>query len=65
MNSDKDAPPIRIIVADGEEDVTIKVLVCGIMYNQLLVNNIGLTSGNTVLLVELPTDICPIHEFML
>ena len=25
MNSDKDAPPIRIIVADGIEDVTIKV----------------------------------------
>nr|AGT16294.1 pyruvate dehydrogenase [Saccharum hybrid cultivar R570] len=25
MNSDKDAPPVRIIVADGEEDVTIKV----------------------------------------
>lgn len=25
MDSDKVAPPIRIIVADGEEDVTIKV----------------------------------------
>ncbi|TVU37619.1 hypothetical protein EJB05_10944 [Eragrostis curvula] len=25
MNSDKDVPPVRIIVADGEEDVTIKV----------------------------------------
>ncbi|CAN6185126.1 unnamed protein product [Urochloa humidicola] len=25
MNSDKDIPPVRIIVADGEEDVTIKV----------------------------------------
>lgn len=25
MNSDKDAPPVRIIVADGIEDVTIKV----------------------------------------
>jgi hypothetical protein len=25
MNSDKDPPPIRIIVADGLEDVTIKV----------------------------------------
>lgn len=27
MNSDKDVPPVRIIVADGEEDVTIKVLI--------------------------------------
>lgn len=26
MDSDKVAPPIRIIVADGLEDVTIKVL---------------------------------------
>ncbi|CAA6653947.1 unnamed protein product [Spirodela intermedia] len=26
VNSDKDAPPVRIIVADGEEDVTIKCL---------------------------------------
>lgn len=26
MDSDKVAPPIRIIVADGIEDVTIKVL---------------------------------------
>ncbi|WOL10227.1 pyruvate dehydrogenase (acetyl-transferring) kinase, mitochondrial [Canna indica] len=25
MNSDKDAPPVRIIVADGIEDVTIKI----------------------------------------
>lgn len=25
MNSDKDVPPVRIIVADGIEDVTIKV----------------------------------------
>jgi pyruvate dehydrogenase kinase 2/3/4 len=25
MNSDKDVPPVRIIVADGAEDVTIKV----------------------------------------
>lgn len=25
MDSDKDAPPVRIIVADGIEDVTIKV----------------------------------------
>jgi hypothetical protein len=25
MNSDKHAPPVRIIVADGAEDVTIKV----------------------------------------
>lgn len=25
MNSDKDVPPVRIIVADGTEDVTIKV----------------------------------------
>ncbi|AQL05807.1 [Pyruvate dehydrogenase (acetyl-transferring)] kinase mitochondrial [Zea mays] len=25
MNSDKDVPPVRIIVADGEVDVTIKV----------------------------------------
>nr|CAB3455092.1 unnamed protein product [Digitaria exilis] len=25
MNSDEDVPPIRIIVADGAEDVTIKV----------------------------------------
>ncbi|KAJ6795634.1 pyruvate dehydrogenase (acetyl-transferring) kinase, mitochondrial [Iris pallida] len=25
MNSDKDAPPVRIIVADGVEDVTIKI----------------------------------------
>lgn len=28
MDSDKIAPPIRIIVADGIEDVTIKVLYC-------------------------------------
>jgi hypothetical protein len=27
MNSDEDVPPVRIIVADGEEDVTIKVAV--------------------------------------
>jgi len=27
MNSDKDVPPVRIIVADGEEDVTIKVVI--------------------------------------
>ncbi|CAA7388385.1 unnamed protein product [Spirodela intermedia] len=25
VNSDRDAPPVRIIVADGEEDVTIKI----------------------------------------
>lgn len=28
MDSDKDVPPVRIIVADGIEDVTIKV--CGL-----------------------------------
>jgi hypothetical protein len=40
MNSDKDVLPVRIIGADGEEDVTIKVLlVCCITYNQLLVND--------------------------
>lgn len=33
MNSDKIAPPVRIIVADGIEDVTIKVLChCSIEY---------------------------------
>jgi hypothetical protein len=34
MNSDKDVPPVRIIVADGEEDVTIKVVVLVITYRQ-------------------------------
>lgn len=28
MDSDKVAPPVRIIVADGLEDVTIKVRYC-------------------------------------
>lgn len=28
MDSDKVAPPVRIIVADGIEDVTIKVQYC-------------------------------------
>jgi hypothetical protein len=34
MNSDKDVPPVRIIVADGEVDVTIKVVVLVITYQQ-------------------------------
>jgi pyruvate dehydrogenase kinase 2/3/4 len=37
MNSDEDVPPVRIIVADGEEDVTIKVVVFVITYHELLV----------------------------
>lgn len=34
MDSDKVAPPIRIIVAGGVEDVTIKVLIIANIYNQ-------------------------------
>jgi len=38
MDSDKVAPPIRIIVADGIEDVTIKVLIfCSGIFLFLLV----------------------------
>lgn len=34
MDSDKVAPPIRIIVTGGVEDVTIKVLIVANIYNQ-------------------------------
>jgi hypothetical protein len=37
INFDKDVPPVRIIVADGEEDVTIKVVVFIITYLELSV----------------------------
>lgn len=33
MNSDKHAPPVRIIVADGAEDVTIKVCLSPRLYS--------------------------------
>lgn len=37
MNSDKDVPPVRIIVADGAEDVTIKVFIYYITKHLLLI----------------------------
>lgn len=42
MNSDRDAPPVRIIVADGVEDVTIKVTpVSGSNYSKNLKKKYG------------------------
>ena len=47
MNSDKDVPPVRIIVADGEEDVTIKVLVCDIVHFLMQLDICKIVSSDT------------------
>lgn len=47
MNSDRDAPPVRIIVADGVEDVTIKVTpVSGSNYSKNLKKKIWVLQIN-------------------